>query len=391
MENIYPGNNIQGWMQPDELQFLYEQASKSKSVLEIGSWKGRSSHAILSGCKGMVTCVDTFAGSAQLGDATNKMAKEADIYKEFMANVGHFTNLRVIRSSSKEASEILKDEKFDMIFIDSEHTYEAVKEDIALWQGKAKKILCGHDFCDPWPPVKRAVDESLVKDGVAGYSIWYKFVEDTSKIEFLTEKIKNKENFSFVKRGDGEEFCMSGIVGANCDGHPYSPELGEKLKEAYKYFEEQYPTCFVPLFNDQDYFNVLLHRAGKNNAKVKEFYEAIRNDKRCKIFVGPARLHHIQKILKADCHIVVPDINAFKEFNIIWENLKQVIALNDKCIVMFSAGMMSKVLIEKSMKADKNITCLDLGSAFDSLIKETRTNQLPRAQMLELYADWILE
>lgn len=176
--NLYQGNNIQGWMQPDELQFLYEQAGKSKSVLEIGSWKGRSSHALLSGCKGMVTCVDTFAGSAQLGDATNAMAKQEDIYKQFMENVGHFTNLRVIKATSKEASEILKDEKFDLIFIDGGHQYHEVKEDIALWLPHAKIIMCGHDYTGSWHDVIQAVFESLRgnPDGVCD-SIWFKKIK----------------------------------------------------------------------------------------------------------------------------------------------------------------------------------------------------------------------
>jgi predicted O-methyltransferase YrrM len=35
-----------------------------------------------------------------------------------MTNVGHFKNLRVLKMSSAEAAEQLKDEKFDLIFID---------------------------------------------------------------------------------------------------------------------------------------------------------------------------------------------------------------------------------------------------------------------------------
>ena len=389
MENDhYEGNNIQGWMQPVELEFLYQEAKKANSVLEIGSWKGRSTHAILSGCKGMVTAVDHFKGSAQLGDATNQMGKVEDVYKQFMENVGHFSNLRVIKATSREARVLLKDEKFDMIFIDGEHSYEAVKEDIGLWQGRAKKILCGHDYCPPWPPVMQAVDESIAKDGVAG-SIWYKYVQDDSTIEQFIDFIKEKENFSFIKRGDGEEFCMSGMVGQNCDGHNYSPILGKELKRAYEYFESR-EDCFVPLFQDQNYFNALLHRVGKNNAKVKEFYQAIREDGRKKFFVGPERLKIVAKILKAK-HIIIPEKNAFEEYGEISAKLKKEIGKDKDVIVLFSAGMPAKVLIAECLEKDNGITCLDLGSAFDSLIKESRTNQMPRAQILELYADWIME
>lgn len=386
--NIYPGNNIQGWMLPEELQFLYTTAKGVNSVLEIGSWKGRSTHAILSGCKGEVVAVDHFRGSAQPGDATNWMAKQEDVYKEFMQNVGHFTNLKVIKATSKEAKELLGDKKFDMIFIDGEHSYESVKEDIALWKDNASIILCGHDYCSPWPPVMRAVDESIAKDGVVG-SIWYKKTPDSSKIEMFTDKIKKKENFSFIKRGDGEEFCMSGMVGANCDGHPYSPELGEKLKKAYKFFESQ-DNCFVPLFDDQTYFNCFLHRTDNNLSKVKDFYQAVREDDRYKIFVGPEKLNILGKILKCQNHIAVPELNAFSEYERVLKELRSIIKLNEPCIVMFSAGMMAKSLIAECLEENKNITCLDLGSAWDPLISQSRTNQIGRGQMLELYANWIL-
>jgi Methyltransferase domain len=393
MENkIYEGNNIQGWMMPDELQFLYEQASKMKSVLEIGSWKGRSTHAILSGCKGRVTCVDTFAGSAQEGDATHTIAQQEDIYKQFMDNVGHFTNLRVIKATSKEASDLLKNEKFDMIFIDGGHLYGEVKEDIALWKDKATVMLCGHDYLPGiWPDVCRAVDESLQKDGVAG-SIWFKNIEDEKIINMFTGFIKDKENFSFIKHGDGEKFCESGMIGENCDGHPYSPELGKRLKEAFDFFSLE-GNCWVADFSDQEFFNVLLHRKGKNNQKVKEFYKAIRNDNRKKYYIGPSRLRSVARLLEAE-HIVIPEKNAFKDYDrILGDILNIVYRPNDNnSIFLFSCGMTAKVLIHSLMKSlSANNTYLDLGSAFDSLIGETRTNQLPRKDILDLYADWLLE
>jgi hypothetical protein len=391
--NIYEGNNIQGWMTPEELQFLYMTAKGVNSVLEIGSWRGRSTHALLSGCKGRVTAVDHFKGSAQSGDATNWLAKESDIYKEFMDNVGNFSNLRVIKASSKGAREILKEEVFDMIFIDGEHSYEAVKEDIALWKDKAKVILCGHDYCSAWIPVQQAVDESIVKDGVVG-SIWFKKTPDDSIIDLFTDKIKKKENFSFIKRGDGEEFCMSGMVGTNCDGHEYSPELGKELKDSFDFFATQ-ENCFVPLFDDQNYFNVLLHRIGKNNAKVKGFYQAIREDERKKFFVGPKRLARVARILKAK-HIIIPEKNAFNEYVDIVAKIMEEMIPNKQIfsnnIVLFSAGMPAKVLIREVLTViGMDNTCLDLGSAFDSLISQTRTNQLSKGEMLELYADWIME
>lgn len=393
MNNIYQGNDIQGWMSPVELQFLYETAQKSSSVLEIGSWKGRSTHAILSGCKGRVVAVDHFRGS-EGEDYAHAEAKAEDlpVYKEFMRNVGHFTNLTVMKVSSKEAKEVLKDQNFDMIFIDGEHTYEGVKEDIALWKDNAKVILCGHDYCPQWPSVMAAVDESLKKTGVTG-SIWYKNVPDSSKIEMFTDKIRNKITFSYIKRGDGEEACMNGAPGGNCDGHPYSSELGAHLKLAYAYFATL-PECFVPLFDQQTYFNSLLHRLDSDLDKVKDFYQAIREDERRKVYVGPKRLGVVAKLLKAE-HVIVPDINCYGSYDKIMEELRSKITVegwNGNDIIMFSAGMPSKAMIFDLLKREsgKNYTCLDLGSAWDPIIGQTRTEQVSRGQILELYSDWLL-
>jgi hypothetical protein len=64
----------------------------------------------------------------------------------------------------------------DMVFIDAGHTYEEVKSDIEVWQPVANKVICGHDYCDAWPGVVKAVDEAFGKpDKVVG-TIWVKYI-----------------------------------------------------------------------------------------------------------------------------------------------------------------------------------------------------------------------
>ncbi len=167
----YKEQGIDGWMSLAELNWLYTQAKKSSSILEIGSWEGRSSHALLSGCPGTVTCVDTFKGSADPRDLTNSLGKTIDVFEKFKEHVGHFKNLEILKMSSREASTICKDRKFDFIFIDAGHTYEEVKEDIELWRDKATVILSGHDYSYPWLGVQQAVDEMCGKVSLCE-SIW---------------------------------------------------------------------------------------------------------------------------------------------------------------------------------------------------------------------------
>jgi mannosyltransferase OCH1-like enzyme/glycosyltransferase involved in cell wall biosynthesis len=172
----YKDQGIEGWMSIGELNWLYQRAKEVGSVLELGSWKGRSTHALLSGCKGTVTCVDTFRGSVDPRDQTNAMAKAEDIFATFTKNVGHFKNLEVLRMTSREAAAKCAAEgrRFGMVFIDAGHTKEEVKEDIGLWRDMADVVLSGHDYLPgTWMGVCEAVDE-CVPGTEKCESIWFK-------------------------------------------------------------------------------------------------------------------------------------------------------------------------------------------------------------------------
>lgn len=70
--------------------------------------------------------------------------KTLDILAEFIAK-GSF---HVIRKSSMEALCDIADESLDFVFIDADHTYDAVKEDINGWTPKVRKggVVSGHDY-----------------------------------------------------------------------------------------------------------------------------------------------------------------------------------------------------------------------------------------------------
>ena len=56
----------------------------------------------------------------------------------------------------------------DVVYIDADHSYQAVREDIALWYPRITPggALCGHDYYQEkhWPGVKRAVDEFIARE-----------------------------------------------------------------------------------------------------------------------------------------------------------------------------------------------------------------------------------
>lgn len=68
-----------------------------------------------------------------------------------------------IREESAEAAELIANDSLDFVYIDANHAYESVVEDIFLYYPKMKKdgLFSGHDY--DYEGVKRAVDEFVDK------------------------------------------------------------------------------------------------------------------------------------------------------------------------------------------------------------------------------------
>jgi hypothetical protein len=54
----------------------------------------------------------------------------------------------MIRSLSNQSVSLFEDESLDFIYIDGNHSYESVKEDMNIWFPKLKKggLFAGHDY-----------------------------------------------------------------------------------------------------------------------------------------------------------------------------------------------------------------------------------------------------
>ncbi len=50
-------------------------------------------------------------------------------------------------------------EPVDFVYIDGDHSYEAVRKDLNIWDDKTKIMLSGHDYSSNEPGVIRAVNE----------------------------------------------------------------------------------------------------------------------------------------------------------------------------------------------------------------------------------------
>jgi len=133
----YKDRNIEGWMSYTELIWLNLTAKKMNSIVEVGSWKGRSAHTLASACPGKVYLVDNFSRDPK---------ENPNVEEELRKNISEFKNVEILKMSSIEASHHFKDKSIDMVFIDASHDRQSVYNDIVAWYPKCKNLVCGHDF-----------------------------------------------------------------------------------------------------------------------------------------------------------------------------------------------------------------------------------------------------
>lgn len=192
--NLTAALQIPGFTNERELEWLAKQASSRMRVVEIGSWKGRSTRAIADNLPagGAVYAVDTWKGTPEDPHFKELVGKPENwLIREFARNVGqeHVDNrtVRIIQQSSVKGALYLGYQylggdpgdsnrlTFDMIFIDAAHDYQSVKEDVLAWQPLLKPggLLCGHDYAAGRGGVVAAVNDVLPKARPVGVgTIW---------------------------------------------------------------------------------------------------------------------------------------------------------------------------------------------------------------------------
>ena len=126
---------------------LYDLAHKLASgavVVEIGSYIGASASFLAAGRwnrGGLVYCVDTWKNEAMTEG-------ERDTFREFTKNTERFKEVIVpLKGLSQDMARIFHKE-IDLLFIDGDHSYKGVKEDVEAWFPKLneKAIVIFHDI-----------------------------------------------------------------------------------------------------------------------------------------------------------------------------------------------------------------------------------------------------
>jgi predicted O-methyltransferase YrrM len=170
---------IDGWLAESEGCELFQLAKNHTPhfrprVVELGSWKGKSSVLLAGGLLGKenpkLYCIDPF-GRDESDDYQRRyyeplLAGEArpiqEIFLQNMKDCGVAKVAVAIKGYSFDLAEGWS-EPIDFLFIDANHEYEAAARDFRMWSPFVKEggIVALHDANGAWPGPTRVVEEYL--------------------------------------------------------------------------------------------------------------------------------------------------------------------------------------------------------------------------------------
>jgi len=135
-----------------------------KNGAELGMWKGRTFLFLLSQCPDLTligvdlwapqpdnTGLETYESWDHVG-FENNVRKQAEKFGD---------RAIIVKGWTVEAANDVEDNSLDFVFVDADHSTEAVYNDIKAWWPKVKDTgwIIGHDI--NWPIVKVVADELL--------------------------------------------------------------------------------------------------------------------------------------------------------------------------------------------------------------------------------------
>ena len=168
---------IEGWLSINEglaLLLFAAKGSGNGAVVEIGSFKGRSTAFLASGLmladRGRVTAIDHFGGSTehQVGafEEVREIVESGTTYPVYERNLKSFELWNHVSTIKAETTVAAAgwNKPIRMLFLDAEHTYDATKQVFDLFSPWVEEngFVCFHDAINPvWPDVGKFYAELI--------------------------------------------------------------------------------------------------------------------------------------------------------------------------------------------------------------------------------------
>ena len=158
------------------IKTIKETIGEPKLGAEIGVFKGETSKALLEAFPNLLLhLVDPWKEwddtslyyNKHRRNGAYKQSQWDKAFSQAMKNVDMYIDrVWVHRLESQCVVKDIKDTSLDFAFVDANHAYAAVKEDIEIWTPKVKKygLILGHDYNKAHKGVIQAVNEIFGKD-----------------------------------------------------------------------------------------------------------------------------------------------------------------------------------------------------------------------------------
>jgi len=157
--------DIQGWFPIEDMEtawdLVHQHLSAGDTMVEVGSWKGRSSYVFAAACQDVgakLICIDSFRGLLlpehekwDLYHGKNGYYSEGNdgsIVGYIKENLKNFENVEIWEGDSQVLYKRLKDNSIQLIFLDGDHDMPVLGRDLDNFYKKVAPggYFCGHDY-----------------------------------------------------------------------------------------------------------------------------------------------------------------------------------------------------------------------------------------------------
>jgi predicted O-methyltransferase YrrM len=159
---------VPGWLGQEEGRLLFRLAAEADpggSIVEIGSWHGRSTIWLAAGASAgrgaRVVAIDPHTGTALRGEGEST----EPALRSNLEQAGLSEHVEIVVATSSEAAADWAD-PVSLLWIDGDHSYESARQDFTLWAPHLlpDAIVALHDtFVMPGP--ERVVRELMIGTG----------------------------------------------------------------------------------------------------------------------------------------------------------------------------------------------------------------------------------
>jgi hypothetical protein len=144
---------------------------------EIGVYRGEFTEKFcLSGLE--TYAIDPWIGYSGAGRTEKEQAKQDINYEHARSRLAKYDNCTIIRETSTNALDKFSPESLDFVYIDGDHRFKYIAEDIYEWFSKVRKggVVSGHDYFCTRPDannvichVKTVVDAFVETFGIENF------------------------------------------------------------------------------------------------------------------------------------------------------------------------------------------------------------------------------